>query len=41
MNMRPRLPTSRRELLGYWPMVLVTLAVLAMTAFTVAFNLGG
>lgn len=33
-------PGSRRELLANWPMALVTLATMAITACTVAFGLG-
>ncbi len=32
---------TRRELLGYWPMAVLTVVVMAVVALTVAFNLGG
>ena len=32
---------SRLELLGYWPILILTLLVMAVSALTVAFNLGG
>ncbi|HZD64575.1 MAG TPA: hypothetical protein VE152_00590 [Acidimicrobiales bacterium] len=42
MALRDRhiLPTSRREFLAQWPMVLLTLTTMVITAVTVAFSLG-
>ncbi|MGH9067015.1 MAG: hypothetical protein ACRDZQ_01275 [Acidimicrobiales bacterium] len=34
-------PTSKRELFGYFPLLLVMVVTAAMAATTVAFNLGG
>jgi preprotein translocase subunit SecE len=32
---------TRRELIGYWPMVVLTVVVMTVAALTVAFKLGG